>query len=491
MNNSNNNKNNNNKKYGVERDPFSGSSALQRTPPEVKKTVVRRNSLADPSELRLAVTTKADAAAMALHPPDDVIGKGKLAVLEWHVEALIAFIGPRHNVHSDVKRKVARIRDICLQIQEQATVTVVKPSQPERADKEVQVGNKLVDKQVQVGATPVPMKSFAAAAALPKRPREKGEASPTSRAEPKRRKGDAENVPTATAVGGSKPKTEKPKAGKPKAGKTNAGKPVVASAEWTTVRTRSRTKSPKSKPVRPDAIVIRESGLSSYADILRTIKKDPQLSELGESVRRIRKTAKGELLLELRAPADPKTPQYRDAVRSVLGTSVEVRKLTQETLVEVKDLDEVTTVEDVHEALCKQLNASERPPVDAIRSLRKAYGGTQTATISLPHQTAMALVEAGRLRVGWTSCRVREKLAPLRCYKCMAFGHTALKCNSKEDWRNKCYRCGGEGHNARECEKPPVCALCEVKGRKDVEHPTGCSKCPSYKQAAEQYRRRR
>ncbi|XP_039968653.1 uncharacterized protein LOC120780445 [Bactrocera tryoni] len=73
--------------------------------------------------------------------------------------------------------------------------------------------------------------------------------------------------------------------------------------DW--IQVMRKTSNTKKKAVhvprpRPDAIIISRSGNMSYSDILRAVKKEDALKELGEDVSRIRNTAKGEILLEMK-----------------------------------------------------------------------------------------------------------------------------------------------------------------------------------------------
>ncbi|KAM8701549.1 hypothetical protein ACLKA7_000131, partial [Drosophila subpalustris] len=104
------------------------------------------------------------------------------------------------------------------------------------------------------------------------------------------------------------------------------------------------------KQARSDAIVVKGDPTTSYADILRSVKTEPKLRSLAQHVKAIRITAKGELLFELSKSADPHTATLQDAVKDLLGSKAEVRSLTATTAIEVRDLDEVPTQEELLEA---------------------------------------------------------------------------------------------------------------------------------------------
>jgi len=83
-------------------------------------------------------------------------------------------------------------------------------------------------------------------------------------------------------------------------------------------------------------------------------------------------------------------------------------------------------------------------------SLRKRFGSSQLALVSLPQEATRRLVNAGRLRIGMISCRVRIADTKIRCFCCLTFGHTADKCEGP-DRTECCRRCGETGHKAVSC----------------------------------------
>jgi len=131
------------------------------------------------------------------------------------------------------------------------------------------------------------------------------------------------------------------------------------------------------------------------------------------------------------------TQQIRDNIGSVLEGKVEARALTQQTRIEIVDLDEMVTAKDLQNALSEQIGISL--DATAIKSLRPAFGGTQRATITLSAAHAKKTLTAGKVKIAWSICRIRESNAPLKCYKCLEFGHIAANCSSSEDRSGCCY----------------------------------------------------
>lgn len=238
---------------------------------------------------------------------------------------------------------------------------------------------------------------------------------------------------------------------------------------------------------RPDAIVVAAKGELSYADILRKVKAEPKLGNLGNTVTRIRRTQKGDLLFQLKGTGE-KTQEFKGLIGETLGKEAEVRTLTHRILLEVKDIDEVTSKEDICEAVKTQYNLNGVSGTDVV-NLRNAYGGTQTATISLPADSAKKLLESGRIKIGWVNCRIRERKPLTKCFKCLEFGHTARQCKSEFDRSKQCRRCGEEGHIAKDCTKDPLCILCKVDKPENARHVAGSTKCPVFKKALTSIRR--
>jgi len=110
-------------------------------------------------------------------------------------------------------------------------------------------------------------------------------------------------------------------------------KPRKKPEEWTQVK--QKVRKPKVRQLRNDAIVIAASAGGSYADILKKVKAEPQLKELGQAVQAVRRTAKGELLVILNKVSDPKTVELQTTMKAVLGNNVDVRALTETMLIQL------------------------------------------------------------------------------------------------------------------------------------------------------------
>lgn len=266
-------------------------------------------------------------------------------------------------------------------------------------------------------------------------------------------------------------------------GATKASKPKnqVKQPEKPKRAENQKAKEPKSS--KAEALLVEVSEGKSHADIIRKLRQNESLKVLGEKVARIRRTQKGDMLIELQKGPNNKSGSFKEILESALDVGTKVRALSHIVTVQVRDLDEITTAEELSEALKEQFQLGEEVKATNI-SMRNSFGGTQTAQFRLQAEDAKALMKVGRVKVGWTSNAMAIKAAqPVevqRCYRCMGFGHHANKCEGED--RSKCCRkCGQEGHKAKSCENEAKCFLCTGEGGK---HETGGRDCPAYKKAA-------
>ncbi|XP_015377042.1 PREDICTED: uncharacterized protein LOC107171317 [Diuraphis noxia] len=144
--------------------------------------------------------------------------------------------------------------------------------------------------------------------------------------------------------------------------------------------------------------------------------------------------------------------EHIEAVRAEVarfaGPDFQVKSLQRRALVEILDLDQWTSSDKVTHAVARAAIIAQE--IIKVVSLRKRFGGSQLALVSLPRETSRKLINAGRLRTGMVSCRVRMADTKVRCFRCLAFGHTSNKCEGP-DRTACCRRCGEAGHKAANC----------------------------------------
>ncbi|XP_068148345.1 uncharacterized protein [Drosophila tropicalis] len=257
--------------------------------------------------------------------------------------------------------------------------------------------------------------------------------------------------------------------------------PVVAETTHATNIVGGKWHKVKSKPrpikkKRPDVIMVKCKDPANYAMVLKSVHTDAGIQQFKENVCAVRRTAAGELLLQLTKPADDATVKLQQAVKQALGDTADVKAISDKAMVEIKDLAEFHTADDLLLAVLELID--EDLPAECHPKMRKAYSGTQTATMMVNPNLANKLLQAGKIRVGMCICRVRLKTEPRRCYKCLDFGHTAARCRSKHDASKLCFNCGSKDHASKQCDQKAACILCTRHKRNNTAHNTLSRACP-------------
>ncbi|XP_030757765.1 uncharacterized protein LOC115883538 [Sitophilus oryzae] len=140
----------------------------------------------------------------------------------------------------------------------------------------------------------------------------------------------------------------------------------------------------------------------------------------------------------------------------------------------LKNLDEVTTIEEITAAICSALSI-EKCEVD-VRGLRPAYGGKQNATVIIAKDEANKLLQLGQIPIGWMNCKMAERQREIKCYRCWQYGHIKSQCEGP-DRSSQCVKCSETAHKAVDCKNEPHCISCNQGG-----HQTGSNKCPKIRQ---------
>ncbi|KAL7723089.1 hypothetical protein ACLKA6_001158, partial [Drosophila palustris] len=233
---------------------------------------------------------------------------------------------------------------------------------------------------------------------------------------------------------------------------------------------------------RPDAIIVKCTEATPYADVLKMMNADPSLQALKGNVQGTRKSAAGELILRMQKQDDPATNQLQLALKTVLSEKALVKTVHETIMIEVHNIDETTTADEVLMALFASFEGDI--PSGVAPLMRKAYRGKQIASLVLQSSVATKLLGLKKVQIGWNQCKIRQRVEPTRCFKCMGFGHTAIRCRSHQSVaKDTCFKCGSVGHSAKTCAKSPQCILCTRQGL-DASltcHSTLSRSCPEYK----------
>lgn len=330
------------------------------------------------------------------------LGRTKMTEVRRKIDDLYVFVKDKNNVHKEIKQLVTGIK---------SGITV--------ADRECQEWRKRAENAEKALLEAKESIRLAQAHETPKgptnpRPEKRDRDTPGDEEEPKKRRDDEEGIKEMGENGAwrkvenQKERKKKQKEDEVRKKEEEARRKEEEARKKEEKKKEDRKNKEKPRPRRErskgDALVVEAKDKTSYAALLRKVREDPELKQLGENVVKTRRTQKGEMLFELKKDSSVRSSAFKERVEKSLGEDANVRALSQESVVECKDLDEITTEDEVRCALKVQGNLGDVPMT--IR-LRKAYGGTQTASIRLATDAANELLKTGRVKVGWSVCPLK------------------------------------------------------------------------------------
>lgn len=237
---------------------------------------------------------------------------------------------------------------------------------------------------------------------------------------------------------------------------------------------------------KPDALLIKAGG-RSYADVLGAIRKNGNSGDSSTIIRRIRPTKTGEVLLELERDAKEKLC-LKNKLETLLGEGVTVKSLENKETLEFRDLDSLTTVEEVESAIKRDLPAYTGE--FKVRVTRENRIGLKAAYVELPKSAAYRLLKNKFIKIGWVRCIIKKNVSAVRCYRCHGYNHISTACPGPD--RSKlCYRCGGADHYAKDCQGTAECMLCKEAGKQgnELQHVLGSRDCAVHRDALKEARK--
>ena len=211
----------------------------------------------------------------------------------------------------------------------------------------------------------------------------------------------------------------------------------------------------------------------SYAETVRAMKAAIDPDEIGVTVQKTEKTREGNVRIVVKERKPGAKATLADRIVEKIE-SAEVKMQTKETVLIIRDLDDSITKDEIKEAI---LGITPLGTNAKIGDIREGSAGTFSATVSLLPEGATEILKKGRIKIGWIRCRISEKLTPMCCYKCQAFGHYSSSCKEPSSAK-KCLKCGKEDHIAKTCQNQPHCYICKLDG-----HRADSMACPEYRKA--------
>ncbi|XP_018796551.1 PREDICTED: uncharacterized protein LOC108973628 [Bactrocera latifrons] len=226
----------------------------------------------------------------------------------------------------------------------------------------------------------------------------------------------------------------------------------------------------KSWPKRQsETVIIKPAEGNSYAEVLKCIRSKVNIREGEVKIKGIRKTRAGAALLELEKGQSIKA-SFCEALKTTLRESATVADLKPKATIEIRDLDSLSTKEEVAEAVKEVLQ-------DSIEDLTISI-----TYITLDEDKADILIRQARIKIDWVNCRLRLEETPKICFRCFGPGHLAWDCKGPDRrGQGACIKCGQPGHKMKECTKPPSCCLCVEAKHEKADHIPGSAKFIVYR----------
>lgn len=237
-----------------------------------------------------------------------------------------------------------------------------------------------------------------------------------------------------------------------------------------------RSKVAKKVPLKnkPEALIIKPTEGHSYADVLKNLR-DNRSRETDVKVRTIRKTKTGSMLVELER-GERVNPELFSKVKEIMKNSAEVRSSTAKVTLNIRDLDALTTTEEVAHAIGDAIKIEEDEMKIKVskpnsRELIQAY-------VTLPSTEAEKLLRVETVKIGWCRVRVRRHTMQRRCFRCFGTGHEQWNCTGPDRrGQGLCIRCSNSGHMMKNCTQTPKCCLCVEAGYEPIDHLPAFGKC--------------
>ena len=151
--------------------------------------------------------------------------------------------------------------------------------------------------------------------------------------------------------------------------------------------------------------------------------------------------------------------------------------------VEIAEIEPSIETEDVENAVRGFFDHASELELK-VSHTKRPYRGNRKVYVLLEEARALKLLKTTHIKIGWVSCRVRQKMKINRCYRCLGFGHTGANCRGPYRSRS-CWRCDEEGHVGGSCTRKPQCYFCSAKEDKPRDdHTLGTTRCAAFREAA-------
>lgn len=227
-----------------------------------------------------------------------------------------------------------------------------------------------------------------------------------------------------------------------------------------------------------EALII--GGGNSYAEVLKNLQKEIDPEVCGVRIKRVSKTADGEVRLSIVETKSGGREEMVKRIGECIPSECSLKKVVRTRAIIVTNIGEDVDPEQVKDSLAN-LTGMSRSDI-RLNEFRGSFRGYKSITAILPKDQATKVLDSGSIKIGWYSCKVKERVEPDFCQRCQEYGHPNCKGPQK---KKKCLKCGSQEHLAKDCgEVEEYCFTCSAKG-----HRANSMKCQVFKGLVEAKRR--
>lgn len=215
-----------------------------------------------------------------------------------------------------------------------------------------------------------------------------------------------------------------------------------------------------------DALLVKMEN-KSYSEVLKIVRSSIDPEAIGVEVNSVGKTKKGDLLVTVKN-GEHKTQNLKNEIQKIIPEA-QISIMINKKILHLKGMEEDVTIEEIQKSVAKETESDSQ--LIEVRAIRPAFGGRKNATVILADKEANKLIQKGKLKIGWTFCKIMERKKDSRCLKCWEYGHQRDQCQGPNR-DNLCRKCTQEGHKAAVCTGKLFCLFCGKEG-----HPSDTRRC--------------
>ena len=213
----------------------------------------------------------------------------------------------------------------------------------------------------------------------------------------------------------------------------------------------------------------------TFASVLKEIKKNIDIEEMGVEIERIHQLKNGDLQMKIKEKSKGAIDHFKKSTEGALKDKATTKMSNEHRKsVLIKNIVNNTTEEDILGAI--SLVTDDRTiKIHSLKANRD--GSSMNAIVSANLDSANTLIMLQKIKIGWVRCNIKEIVDLKQCTKCKRYGHNTRTCTyTHKDLQGKCYKCSQEGHIAKNCNNEQFCYICETAG-----HVASSYRCPIYR----------